>query len=86
MHQKDLQMKETNVSQPPKPTLNVGVTVLLKYLSNFQRPLYLPLINYEIELDISQTKDCVLIEQNINMAGVNFAIASTKIYVPVVYQ
>ena len=38
-------------------TLNVEVTIPLKYLSNVWRFLDLPLINFEIELDLSRTKD-----------------------------
>ena len=56
----------------------------LKYLWNFWRSLDLPLINCEIELDLSWTKESVLIEHNNNIAGVNFMITSTKIYVSVV--
>ena len=33
-------------------TLDTEVVVPLKYLSNFWRSLHLPLINYEIELDL----------------------------------
>ena len=44
----------------------------------------MPLINCEIELDLSWTKDCVLTEQNNNITGVNFVITSTKLYVAVV--
>ena len=40
------------------------------------------MINCEIELDLSWTKNCVLIEQNNNITGVNFVISSTKLYVP----
>ena len=69
---------EGDANRPPVPTLNVEVTIPLKYLSN------LPLINCEIEFDSLWTKDCVLIEQNNNIAGVNFVITSTKLYVPVV--
>ena len=43
-----------------------------------------PLINCEIELDLSWTKDCVLIEQHINIIGINFVIITTKLYVLVV--
>ena len=70
--------------QPPVPTLHIEVTIPLKYLSNFWRSLDFPLINCDIELDLSWTKDCVLIEQNNNISGVNFVITSTKLYVPVV--
>ena len=43
----------------------------------------MPLINLEIELGLSWTKDCVLIEQNNNKTGINFVIISTKLYIPV---
>ena len=42
------------------------------------------LINCEIEIDISWTKYCVLTEQYSDIAGVNFVINSSKIYIPVV--
>ena len=42
------------------------------------------MINSEIELDLSWTKDCVLIEHYNNITGVNFMITTTKLYVPVV--
>ena len=67
-----------------RPPVHVEVTIPLKYLSNFWRSLDWPLINCEIELDLSWTKDCALIEKNNNIAGVNFVITSTKLYVPVV--
>ena len=56
----------------------------LKYLSNCWRSLDLSLINCEIELDLLWTKDCVLIEQNNNITGVNFVVTCTKLYVQVV--
>ena len=40
-------------SQPPVSTLNVEVTIPLKYLSNFWRAVDLPLINCEVEFDFS---------------------------------
>ena len=70
--------------QPVVPTLNVEVTTPLTYCSTFRRFLDLPLINCEIELDLSRAKDCVLIEHHNNIAGVNFIVTSSKIYVPVV--
>ena len=42
------------------------------------------MINCEIELDLSWTKDCALSLHHTNITGVNFAITSTKLYVPVV--
>ena len=44
----------------------------------------MPFVNCGIELDLSWSKDCVLIEQNNNIADANFVITSTKLYVPFV--
>ena len=41
-------------------TLDTEVAVPLKYLSNFWRSLDLPLINYEIELHLSLSRNCVI--------------------------
>ena len=37
-----------------------------------------------MELDLSWTKDCVLIEHHDNITGANFMIATTKLYLPAV--
>ena len=66
------------------PTLNVEAITPFKYFSNFWRLLDLPVINCEIELDLLWTKYCVLIEENNDITGVNFAIIATKLYLPVV--
>ena len=63
---------EGDANRLPVPTLNVEVTIPLKYLSNFLKSLDLPLINCEIELDLTWTKDCVLIEQNNNINSCKF--------------
>ena len=42
--------------------LDAEVVVPLKYLSNFWRSLDLPLINCEIELDLSWSKECIISE------------------------
>ena len=75
---------EGDANRRPVSTLNVEVTIPLKYPSDFWRSLELALTNCEIELDLSWSKDCVLIEQNNNITGVNFFITSTKLYVVVV--
>ena len=49
--------KEVDANRPPVPSLNVKVTIPLKYLNNFWRSLNLPLINCEIELDLLWTID-----------------------------
>ena len=43
-------------------TLNTEVVVSFKYVSNFWRFLGLPLINYEIELDLPWSKNCIISE------------------------
>ena len=54
--------KDANwTTQPAVPTLNVEVTIPLKYLSNFWRFLDLPLINCEAGPALSWKRDCVLI-------------------------
>ena len=42
--------------------LDAEVIVPLKYLSNFWRSHDLPLINYEIEVDLRWTKNCIIFE------------------------
>ena len=53
---------EGDVNRPAVSALNLEVTIPVKYLSNVWRFLDLPLINCEIELDLSWEKECVLIE------------------------
>ena len=69
--------------RPPLPSLNVEVTIPLKCLSKFRRFLDLPLINSEIELDLSWTNDCVFSQHDSNIAGAKFQINNAKLYVPV---
>ena len=45
------------------------MAVSLKYLSN-RRSLGLALINCEVALALSRTKDCVLIEATLNIIGI----------------
>ena len=62
-------------------TKDVEIIVPLKYLSNFWRTLEMPLINCEINLILTWSKDCVIT----NSTGEGkFAITETKLYVPVV--
>ena len=44
----------------------------------------MPLINCEIELDLSWAKDCVSSEHHNSITGANFKITGTTLYVPVV--
>ena len=60
---------------------DVQIIVPLQYLSNFWRTLEMPLINCEVNLILTWSKDCVIT----NSTGEGkFAITETKLYVPVV--
>ena len=73
------------------------VVIPLKHLSNFWRTLNIPLINCEIELILTWSKNCALAEMTVGSGGNNndlaaivapvgleFQITDTKLYVPVV--
>ena len=75
----------------------IEVIVPLKHLSNFWRTLNIPLINFEIELILTWSKNCVLADMTVKNAGNNndppeivsptgleFQITHTKLHVPVV--
>ena len=55
--------------------------VSLKYLSNFRRIIEMLLINYEINLILTSSDNCV---SSNDTKAATFAIADTKLYVPVV--
>ena len=71
------------------------VVILLKHLSNFWRSLNIPLINCEVGLILTWSKNCVLADMTTKDAEGNnpsivapvvltFEITDTKLYVPVV--
>ena len=62
-------------------TKNIEIIVPLKYLSNFWRTLEMSLINCEVNLLLTWSRDCVI--TNSTGAG-KFEITETKLYVPVV--
>ena len=62
-------------------TKDVEIIVPLKYLSNFWRTLEMSLINCEVNLILTLSKDCVIT----NSTGEGkFVITETKLYVPLV--
>ena len=72
---------------------NAKVVIPLKHLSNFWRVLNIPLINCEVELTLTCSKNCVLADMAVDAAanlaivapsGGKFEIKDTKLYVPVV--
>ena len=69
-----------HVGQPAQlqvPSLDVEVDIPLN-LSNFWRSFDLLLMDCEVELDVSWAKDCVLIEHDNKVTGLNFMITSAK--------
>ena len=62
-------------------TKDVEIIVSLKYLSNFRRTLEMPLINCEVNLILTWSKDCVISSAT---GQTKFAITETKLYVRVV--
>ena len=58
--------------------------VPLKYLSDFWRTLEMPLINCEIELILTWSRNCVILSTYINDQIPIFTITETPLYVPVV--
>ena len=67
----------------------------LKHLSNFWRSLNIPLINCELELILTWSKNCVLADMTVDAdadpaivapSGATFKLKKTKLYVPVCYK
>ena len=58
--------------------------VPLKYLSNFWRTLEMPVINCEIELILTWSRNSVIISTNIANQILTFAITETTLHVSVV--
>ena len=74
---------------------NAKLVIPLKYLSNFWKSLNIPLINCEVELILTWSKNCVLADMTrrnaqgnnpaiVPPAEITFEITDTKLYVPVV--
>ena len=75
------QIKITGKSPADGNTKDVEIAVPLKYLSNFWRTLEMPLINCEINLILTWSKNCVICSAT---GATRFKIADTKLYVPFV--
>ena len=63
---------------------NVKIRVPLKYLSNFWRTLEMPLINCEINLILTWSNRCFMIDNSSDDQVPTFRITDTKLNVPVV--
>ena len=62
-------------------TKNVEIAVPLKYLSNFWRTIEMPLINFEVNLILTWSKNCVI---SSTTGERKFKITGTKLFVPIV--
>ena len=71
------------------------VVIPLKHLSNFRESLNIPLINCEVELILTWSKNCVLADMKVRAAQgdnpaivapteLEFKITDTKLYIPVI--
>ena len=58
--------------------------VSLKYLSNFWKTLEMPLINFEINLILTWSANCIIASNTVADRATTFAITDSKLYVPVV--
>ena len=58
--------------------------VSFKYLRNFWRTLEIPLINYEVNVILTWSANCVIIYTDVANQNPTFEITQTKLYVPVV--
>ena len=64
--------------------VDAEIMVPLKYLSNFWRTLEMSLINCEIELILTWSRDFVIIYTNVDNQVPTFTTTETNLYVPVV--
>ena len=74
-------VKITGKTPAEDNTKDVEIIVPLKYLSNFWRNLEVPLINCEVNLELTWSKDCVITDST---GEGKFQITVTKLHVPVV--
>ena len=64
--------------------VDVEIMVPLKYPSNFWRTLEMPLINCEIKLILTWSKNCVIIYTDVNDQNPTFTITETNLFVPII--
>ena len=58
--------------------------VPLKYFSSFWRTLEMSLINFEIKIFLTWSKECIIATGYYGNEKLIFAITDTKLYIPVV--
>ena len=62
----------------------IQIMVPLKCLSNFWRALEMPLINCEINIFLTWSEECIIVNGDYGNKNPKFSITDTKLYVPVV--
>ena len=65
-------------------TKNIEIMLPLTYVSNFSRTLKMPLINCEINLILTWSKNCVIAPNTAANEDIMFVIRDTNLYIPVV--
>ena len=65
-------------------TKDPETVVPLRYLSNFRRTLEMPLINFEINLQLKQSRNCIVVAGTNNNQNPTFRINDIKLYAPFV--
>ena len=58
--------------------------VPIRYLSNFLWNLEMPLINWEVNLILTWSANCVIVYTDVSNQGATFTITETRLYVPVI--
>ena len=74
-------IKITGKTSSAGNTKDVEIIMLLKYLSNSWRTIEMPLINCEVNLILTWSKDCIITN---SIGAGKFKITETKLYVSVV--
>ena len=74
-------VKITGKTPDDRNMKNIEIIVPIEYLSNFWRTLEMSLINCEVNLKLTWSRDCIITNSN---GAEKFAITETRLYVRVV--
>ena len=65
-------------------TKNSEIMFPIKYLGNFWRTLEMTLINCEVNLILTWSRNCIIVSSDDADQNATFAITDTKLYIPVI--